>query len=531
MGLRDWLKRLWYGTRKRDVSRLGGEDLDAVEELVDLSGGPLKPNHLRRALRDRRLVPKRKPVAGYLRKHKPRVFSRSEAARLFAATLRTSNRNLRDLAPDEEQLARYGLPAWKTEADVAAALGISVGELRFFSIHRDKERVRHYLSFAIPKRSGGERLIQAPKPRLKALQRRLLPLLVNRLPASDAAHGFRSARSIRSGAEPHLRQRVLVQMDLADFFPTVTYPRVRGLFIALGYSYPVAATLAALATESERQPVDVDGTVYHVPVTPRHCVQGAPTSPGICNAVVVRMDRRLGGLARWAGFRYTRYADDLTFSGDDPRKIGAILVHARRIVEAEGFRINDAKTRVSRRGQRQVVTGVTVNDVLGLSRRERRRLRARIHHVQSEGLDPVEEASIEGYLSYLHMLNPGQAEGARARWARAKAVAPRLRDRRPAKQAPPAKPSVPERALDARAASAASVSPGRTRRFEFIGGTSRKYWQVTVEGRDLVVSFGRIGTVGQQKRKSFASEPAARKAAEALISEKLGKGYREVDPA
>jgi RNA-directed DNA polymerase len=522
MGLGDWLKRLWRGTRKRDVSGLGGDDLDVVEELVDLSGGPLKPNHLRRALRDRRLLPKRKPVV-YLRKHKPRLFSRSDAARLFAATLRTSNRNLRDLAPDEEQLTRYGLPLWKTEADVATALGVSVGELRFFSIHRDKERVRHYVSFAIPKRSGGERLIHAPKARLKALQRRLLSFLVNRLPVSDAAHGFRSGRSIRTGAEPHSGQRVLVQMDLSDFFPTVTYPRVRGFFIALGYSYPVAATLAALATESERQPVDVDGTVYHVPVTPRHCVQGAPTSPGICNAVVVRMDRRLGGLARWAGFRYTRYADDLTFSGDDPKKVGAILVHARRIVEAEGFRVNDTKTRISRKGQRQVVTGVTVNDVVGLSRRERRQLRARIHRVQSEGLAPAERAAVDGYLAYVHMLNPGQAEGIRARWNRAKAVAPPL--------SPPApKPVAPKRARIEPAPSGA-LPPGKTRSFEFVGGTSRKYWHVTVDGTDLVVSFGRIGTAGQRKRKSFPTEEGARKAAEALIREKLGKGYKEVHPA
>jgi len=417
MGLFSWLRRAVFGPPKRDVSMLGGDDIDAVAESVDVSGGPLKPHHLRRALRDPRLLPKRRPAIRF--RKKKRIFSGKDAARLFAATLRTSNRRLRDLAPDEEQLRRYGLPVWKTEADVAAALGISVGELRFFSIHRSKERVRHYVTFAIPKRSGGERLILAPKVRLKALQRKLLTLLVSRLPVGEPAHGFRAGRSIRSGAVPHVGQPVLVQMDLADFFPTVTYPRVRGLLIALGYGYPVAATLAALMTESPRQPVEVDGVVYHVPVAPRHCVQGAPTSPGICNAVVVRLDRRLSGLARRAGFEYTRYADDITFSGRDPKRIGFLLVFARRVVESEGFVVNAAKTRVSRKGQRQVVTGVTVNDTLGLSRRERRRLRARIHRAQGTAThDPAEAAAIEGHLSYLHMLNPQQAQALRRRWGK-----------------------------------------------------------------------------------------------------------------
>jgi RNA-directed DNA polymerase len=415
MGLFTWLRRALFGPPKRDVSMLGGDDVDLVAESVDVSGGPLKPNHLRRALRDPRLLPKRRPAVRF--RKKKRIFSGKDAARLFAATLRTANRRLRDLAPDEAQLQRYGLPVWKTEADVALALGVSVGELRFFSIHRDKERVRHYVTFAIPKRAGGERLILAPKARLKALQRKLNTLLVSRLPVGEPAHGFRPSRSIRTGAAPHVGQAVLVQMDLTDFFPTVTFPRVRGLLIALGYGYPVAATLAALMTESHRQPVDVDGVVYHVPVGPRHCVQGAPTSPGLCNAVVLRLDRRLAGLARRAGFGYTRYADDITFSGADPKKIGYILVFARRVIEAEGFRVNDAKTRVSRKGQRQVVTGVTVNDGVGLSRRERRRLRARIHRAQSSAShDPAEAAAIEGQLAYVHMLNPLHAQVLRRRW-------------------------------------------------------------------------------------------------------------------
>lgn len=414
------LRRLWrllFPPPTRDVSRLEPRpgQADAVDEVVDTEVRPLKPGHLRLTHRDRRLLPKRKPVVR-LRKRK-RLMGRDEAARLFGGTLRTRNREIRDLLPDEEQLRRYGLPLWRTEADLAAALDVSVRELRFFSIHRQKERVRHYVSFAIPKRSGGQRVILAPKRRLKRLQRALLRLLVDRLPVSEQAHGFRKGRSIRTGAEVHLGRRVLVQLDLADFFPSITYPRVRGLLIALGYGYPVAACLATLLTEALRQPVSVEGEVYQVPVGPRRCPQGAPTSPGVANALTLRLDRRLSGLARRLGFAYTRYADDLTFSGDDPSRVKALLRLARQVVRAEGFAVNEKKTRVSRSGGAQRVTGVTVNRVLGLSRRERRRLRAAIHRALAApgGPPPGVLAELRGRLAYLGMLNPAQAEPLRRR--------------------------------------------------------------------------------------------------------------------
>jgi retron-type reverse transcriptase len=191
---------------------------------------------------------------------------------------------------------------------------------------------------------------------------------------------------------------------------------VRGLFVSLGYSYPVATTLAVLTTESPRQPVVVDGQLYHVPVDQRHCVQGAPTSPAICNQIARRMDHRLAGLARKLGFTYTRYADDLTFSGDDPAAVRSLLGLARRIIADEGFKVHPGKTAIRRRGSRQTVTGVVVNDTLGLSRRQRRQLRAQIHRLsQQPEIDPEELCRLRGKLAYLQMLNPQQAEALRKR--------------------------------------------------------------------------------------------------------------------
>ena len=407
-----FLKRLFMP--KRNVSRLGveGDAVEITEEVIDTSGKPLKEGHLRRAWRDKRLLPKSR-----LWKRK-QVMSKEEAARLFSGTMRTRNRKLRDLVPDEEQLKRHGLPLWKTEADVAAALGISVKELYFYAIHRERDRFFNYIRFAIPKRGGGHRVIMAPKRRLKALQRRLLELLVNKLPVSEHAHGFRAGRGTRSNAEPHVGQKMVIRVDLKNFFPTVTFGRVHGYLIALGYGFPVATSLACLMTEAERQPVELEnGTLVHVPVTNRHCVQGAPTSPALCNALVMKLDRRIAGLARKFGVNYTRYADDLTFSGPlDHKQAFGLTQAVRRIVEAEGFIVNADKTLLLSHARRQTVTGAVVNQTLGLSRQERRRLRAMLHHesqgkpLHDAGKQPATSAQLHGKLAYLKMLNAEQWE-------------------------------------------------------------------------------------------------------------------------
>jgi len=421
MSILDWIKTLFGKPRKRDISRLlssSAEDTDATaetEESIEISGGPLKEHHFRRSLRDVRLLPKVKSPAQRLRMAKrKRVMSSTEAARLFGGTMRTRNRNLRDLLTDEEQLNRYGLPVWRTEQDIADVLGLSLKELWYFSIHRQKDQQPHYITFSIPKRSGGRRLIMAPKRRLKSIQRELLHLLIEKLPVSEYSHGFVKGRSIRTGAEPHVGKKYVFRLDLKDFFPSVTFARVRGLLISYGYSFPVATTLAVLMTEAERQPVEVEGKIFHVPIGHRHCIQGAPTSPGLCNSILLRLDRRLAGLAAKYGLNYTRYADDLTFSGDIHREtMHKLCGAARRIIEDEGFSVNNDKTRLMGRHSSQRVTGVVVNDTLGLSRKERKRLRACLHQLQKVDTirNPYAEqySRVKGKLAYLSMLNRDQA--------------------------------------------------------------------------------------------------------------------------
>ena len=514
MSLLNWLKHTLLGTApERDVSRLhqAGDALDTLTEKIDLSGGPLKPNHRRRALRDQRLLPKaHAPMRIGKRKL---ILAPTDAARWFSRTFLTRNRQLRDLATDAEQLERLGLPVWRTEQEVAAALGITLGQLRHFSIHRERERTPHYVTFAIRKRNGGERLIMAPKRRLKAIQRQLLPLLIDELPVTDHAHGFRRGRNIRTGAEAHVGQRVVIHLDVQDFFPTVTFPRVRGYLVACGYGFPVATALAVLMTEAQRQPVVIDGETFQVPIGPRHCVQGAPTSPGLCNAIVAKLDRRLAGLARKFTVAYTRYADDLTFSGDlDEPAVGRLLHHAIAIISAEGFRTNPEKTRVMHRGGPQRVTGVTVNQVLGLSRRERRKLRAAVHHI-ARGQPRDAATSVRGKLAYVAMLNEEHATKLLQYWNRlSSGTLP------PAAVLPPPVPPAVVAGGDGPAL------PGG-RRFE--NGEQSKYWVVDVIGNDVAVWFGRIGEPGQLQRKAFTSPAAAARERERLIESMAAKGYVE----
>src|SRR5438093_3030981 len=270
--------KAWAKAPQRDVSSLADSGEAAFKHEVIRTGGPLKPQHRRLVARDNRLLPKPPPDPNRRRWPPPpkiKYLTEREADRLFGPSLRTRNRDVMDLAADEEQLKRYGLPVWKTEQDVAAALSLKVGQLRHFCQHRQRETVPHYITFAIPKRTGGERLIHAPKRRLKEVLRKLDRLLVCKLPKSEHAHGFVRGRSIASNAAAHVGKAVVIRFDIKDCFPTIHYGRVRGLLIALGYSYPVAAALAVLMTEAPRQPVAAEGKLYHVPTGPRVCVQGA----------------------------------------------------------------------------------------------------------------------------------------------------------------------------------------------------------------------------------------------------------------
>lgn len=331
----------------------------------------------------------------------------------------------RAAALDAARLERFGLPSFRDERELATWLGIPLSRLRWYTHDRPADTTWHYVRYVVPKRGGGQRVILAPKRELKALQRKVLEGVIARVPVAATTHGFVPGRSILTNARAHAGRAVVLKLDLKDFFPSVTFPRVRGLLIALGYSFSVASTLALLCTEYDREAYDRDGTRYYVSTGPRYLVQGAPTSPALANLVAWRLDRRLGGLAGKRGFTYTRYADDLTFSGEDAEEAKRLRLLAGRIVADERFTVNTVKTRLARRAARQIVTGLVVNDAIATPRPLRRRLRAILHNAEKQGLAAQNRddrsdfpAYLQGLLAYVHSANPHHAERLRAQLQR-----------------------------------------------------------------------------------------------------------------
>ena len=311
------------------------------------------------------------------------------------------------------------LPDLPNAQALAEALDLTIGRLRWMAYDRDVDTGTHYIRWTIPKRDGSERLISAPKPELKRVQRWIAEHITEHLPIHGAAHGFVPGRSIKTNAAAHARATVLAKLDLKDFYPTVTYRRVRGLFRKAGYGEQVATLLALLVTESPREPLPIRGEVHHVAVGPRSLPQGAPTSPSITNALCLRLDVRLHGVARRLGFVYTRYADDLTFSWHQPGRapIGRLFAAVGRIVGGEGFEVHKKKTRVLRGGRQQKVTGLVVNDAPAdvpatrVPRRLVRMLRAAIKNRElgrggDESLD-----ELQGLAAHVYMTDPIRGRG------------------------------------------------------------------------------------------------------------------------
>lgn len=338
---------------------------------------------------------------------------RKEAEILYLGQQVSGGLNQQQL--DEQKLQKRDLPNLGDVNQLAAAMGITVGELRFLAFFRRTSTTTHYRRFAIPKKTGGLRNISAPMPRLKRAQEWILFNILEKVELHQAAHGFRRGRSIVTNARPHVSADVVINVDLENFFPTITHKRIRGVFRSLGYSEQVATILALICSEPEITEVELDGRTYYVAQRDRYLPQGAPSSPSITNIICRGFDARLARAADELGFTYTRYADDLTFSGaaGSGANVGRMLRRVEFVVAKEGFRINADKTRVLRSGRRQEVTGLVVNDRLGVPRKTLRRFRATLHQIEHDG--PAGKRwgnsanileSIEGFANFVAMVDP-----------------------------------------------------------------------------------------------------------------------------
>ncbi|NOT40627.1 MAG: RNA-directed DNA polymerase, partial [Alphaproteobacteria bacterium] len=322
----------------------------------------------------------------------PYVPHRNELRRLiyasnaFAGLGETAITRLNELKPKEQPprfapLPRFqnaNLPPLATAGDLAQWLGLSPSQLDWFAderrtLARASDTLQHYSQTWLPKRSSGWRLIEAPKPRLKDIQRRILRGILDPIPTHDAAFGFVPGRSCTTAAAKHAGEGVVVTLDLRDFFVSVPAHRVHALFRCLGYLWSVARLLTGLCTAATPHATLASDQLDHETrqrLRARHLPQGAPTSPTLANFAARRLDARLDGLARRFEARYTRYADDLTFSGDERfhTSVPRFLIAVAQIARDEGFALNAAKTRIMPRHTRQTVTGIVVNDHINVAR-------------------------------------------------------------------------------------------------------------------------------------------------------------------
>ncbi len=303
-------------------------------------------------------------------------------------------------------LDAYQLPPLADAAAVARLVGVPVDELSRL-MRPGVEPGSGYVEFEIPKAKGGTRKIAAPRTPLRKVQRTILDAILAKVPLHDACHGFVPHRSTVTNAAPHTRAAIVLKLDLKDFFPTVHYRRVKGLFQWLGYNEEVAATLAGLTTY--RPKLDSGHVVW-----PGVLPQGAPTSPALANLISRRLDARLDKLALKYGATYTRYADDLTFSfrAKPDLELGRFLWWVDGICQQEGFTERADKRRVLRNKHQQRVTGLVVNDKINIPRADRRRFRAILHNCAKHGLasqagDHADfPAYLAGYAAYVHMVDP-----------------------------------------------------------------------------------------------------------------------------
>ena len=253
-----------------------------------------------------------------------------------------------------------------------------------------------YREFKIPKRRGGYRVIMTPYPSLKYIQRWINDNILVKLETHTASMAFSQGKSIVNNAYPHLGKKYILKLDIKDFFPSIKFKHIYPIFKNIGYSKRVAYSLSLLCLNKEVLP------------------QGAPTSPRLSNLVLLNLDKRLSSLAKKFSYVYTRYADDLTFSGDNI--VWKFAEYVIEIIKSEGFEVNKSKTKLIS-SKKKIITGISIsNNYMTIPRKTKREYRAiafNILRLTPHGYlntyfleDPVYIERVIGKMNFWHMIEP-----------------------------------------------------------------------------------------------------------------------------
>lgn len=344
-----------FSVRQNEINKpyLSGES-GRINFPLSICGGHLKVT----------LIPFRNPVVALLRQ---RSCYKREIARLpFAELMKEKFLSLDD------------------HNDLANFFGLSYAELSKIIYITHPTYVYH--QFQIPKKNGGERQISSPSKKLKAIQLKLKDVLYEIYPSKSAVHGFAKNKSIVTNAANHLDKRYIFNLDLSDFFGSIHFGRVRNLFKSrpFNFNHSVATILAQICCLNNSLP------------------QGAPTSPIISNMIAWKLDSQLQHLAKRTNSTYTRYADDISFSftcnkirlpedivvfKDDKAYPGYKLI---RIIEENGFKINDDKVRLCNKLTRMEVTGLTINEFLNVDRQYIKQISSMLYAWKKHGYEAAE---------------------------------------------------------------------------------------------------------------------------------------------
>lgn len=296
---------------------------------------------------------------------------------------------------------RWDVAPWVSIEALSRGLDLRAGEAEWFADpggwlrHAPEGGLHHYRCTWRVGPGGQPRLLETPGPRLAELQRRIGRQVLDQIPVHPGAHGYVRGRSPATLAAVHAGRAMVLRVDVEGFFSRIGPARITGLLRTAGYPSAVAAVLAGVLVTSTAhrvlrrapgRPGDVRRRLLDRLAQP-HLPQGAPTSPAVANVLAHRLDRRLDGLATAVGARYSRYADDLVFSGDAGTPVHGLLRRVGAIAEDEGFAIRPDKTRIMPAHHRQRVTGLVVNDVPAVPRREYDALRALLHNCARTGPD------------------------------------------------------------------------------------------------------------------------------------------------
>lgn len=289
-----------------------------------------------------------------------------------------------ELTRNDEKLATL-FTALEVGRDVADILEIDYPRLTYH-LYKFPDN-KKYKVFKISKPTGGERIISSPISSLKIIQQKLNHILLTVYKSKPQVHSFSRGKSILTNAQAHLRQNNVFNIDLKDFFPSINFGRVRGMFMGKPYfvGEDAATVLAQLCCFANQLP------------------QGAPTSPIVSNMICAKLDSDLSALAETSKCFYTRYADDLTFSTYvryPPEALWSISASGevnvgeelKSIIKVNGFEVNEKKIRLRNKYSSQVVTGIKVNRFPNVDRRYVRNIRAMLHAWKKYGLEKAEEA-------------------------------------------------------------------------------------------------------------------------------------------